>query len=594
MSENSIYELFTTVCETNPDKVAYRYKSGGSWQLVTWQQQQEACKKISKSLMALGVGKDHKVNILSQTRLEWVQVDFATASICAVIVGIYASNLPEDCAYIINHSDAVLLFVENQEQLDKIIAVQNNLPKLKHIVLIDGNPPADADEVMGWDDFLAKGKKVSDEEFLARTKEVQSNDLASIVYTSGTTGVPKGVKLTHENLLFTSWSAVESLALQPDYETLLFLPLAHVFARIIVYFSLRGGVTINFAESIEKVGDNLKETQPHFFASVPRIFEKVYDKITSGAQDAGGLKLKIFNWALGIGRKVSHLKQQKEPVGVFLNFKNKLAIKLVFSKIQAGLGGRIEWTISGSAPLNQDIAEFFHACGILILEGIGMTENTSFTNVNRADNNKFGTCGQPGPGIEQKIAEDGEVLFRGKNVMKGYYKNSEATAATVDKDGWLYTGDIGEIDDEGFLKITDRKKDLIITAGGKNIAPTRVERIMRTSRYLSQVMAFGDRKKYLTAVVTLDREQVEGWAVRSGIENDNWEALCKNPKVQKLIDDEVQDKNKQLASFETIKKVCITPTEFSIEGGELTASMKVKRKVVVEKYRKQLEALYEE
>ena len=594
MSERSIYTLFASVCDKNPEKVAYRYKAENAWHDITWQANKTICQDISKGLMALGVNKDDKVNILSNTRPEWLQIDMATVSIGAVVVGIYASNLPEDCAYIINHSDAVILFAENQDQLDKIMQVQKELPKLKYIVLLEGNPPADANEVLRWEDFLAKGKKISDDEFVARTQEVEPGDLASIVYTSGTTGVPKGAMLTHDNLLFTSWSASESLAVQPHFETLLFLPLAHVFARIIVYLCLREGLTINFAESIEKVGENLKETRPHFFASVPRIFEKVYDKITSGAQDAGGLKLKIFNWSLAAGMEVSKRLQKKQSVGGLLAVKNAIANKLVFSKIQAALGGRVQWTISGAAPLNITIAEFFHACGVTILEGIGMTENTSFTNVNRYDNNKFGTVGQPGPGVEQRIAEDGEVLYRGRNVMKGYYKNPEATAAAIDSEGWLYTGDIGEIDSEGFLKITDRKKDLIITAGGKNIAPQRVEKTMRTSRYVSQVLVFGDKKKFLTAVFTLDKDQVAAWAVKHGIDYNSWQELCQSPQVRDLMQSEVQEKNKELASFETIKKIYIAPADFSIEGGELTASLKVKRKVVTEKYRDELEALYTE
>lgn len=594
MSERSIYTLFASVCDKNPEKVAYRYKAENAWHDITWQANKTICQDISKGLMALGVNKDDKVNILSNTRPEWLQIDMATVSIGAVVVGIYASNLPEDCAYIINHSDAVILFAENQDQLEKIMQVQKELPKLKYIVLLEGNPPADANEVLRWEDFLAKGKKISDDEFVARTQEVEPGDLASIVYTSGTTGVPKGAMLTHDNLLFTSWSASESLAVQPHFETLLFLPLAHVFARIIVYLCLREGLTINFAESIEKVGENLKETRPHFFASVPRIFEKVYDKITSGAQDAGGLKLKIFNWSLATGMEASKLLQKKQSVDGLLAVKNAIANKLVFSKIQAALGGRVQWTISGAAPLNITIAEFFHACGVTILEGIGMTENTSFTNVNRYDNNKFGTVGQPGPGVEQRIAEDGEVLYRGRNVMKGYYKNPEATAAAIDSEGWLYTGDIGEIDSEGFLKITDRKKDLIITAGGKNIAPQRVEKTMRTSRYVSQVLVFGDKKKFLTAVFTLDKDQVAAWAVKHGIDYNSWQELCQSPQVRDLMQSEVQEKNKELASFETIKKIYIAPADFSIEGGELTASLKVKRKVVTEKYRDELEALYTE
>jgi len=592
MLEKSIYESFNNVCEKNKGKIAYRYKKGIDWKPVTWGEHQETCKKISKSLMALGIEKGDKVNILSQTRLEWIQVDIATVNIGAIIVGIYANYLPDDCAYIINHSDAVVLFVEDQEQLDKIFKVRNNLPDLKHIVIIDGESSG-AEGVMTWQEFITKGINVTDNEFLARTVEMRPGDVASIVYTSGTTGVSKGAMLTHENLVFTSWSVIQSLLIEPHFETILFLPLAHVFARVIVYVCMRAAITVNIGESIEKAPDNLKEIRPHFFASVPRAYEKTYIRITSSVQDAGGIKYRIFKWALGVGYAVSKLQQQKRPVKGLLAFKHKLANKLVFSKIQAALGGNIVYTISGAAPLNKVIAEFFHACGILILEGIGMTENTSFSNVNRYDNYKFGTVGQLGPEIEQKIAPDGEVQFRGKNVMLGYYKSPEETADTIDKDGWLYTGDIGQIDEDGFLRITDRKKDLIITSGGKNVAPQRVEKTMLTSRYIGQVVVYGDQKKYLTGVATLDQDQVKDWATKHGIPFSSWEELCKHSKVVELIDNEVQEKNETLSSFETLKKVLIVPNEFSIDSGELTALLKVKRHVVTENYRAQLDMLYE-
>lgn len=593
MLEKSIFELFKNVCEKNKDKVAYRYKDGTEWKPVTWGEHQETCKKISKSLMALGIGKDDKVNILSWTRLEWIQVDIATVSIGAVTVGIYHSSLPDDCAYIINHSDAVVLIVENQDQLDKISQVRNNLPHLKHIVIIDGEPSG-TEGVMTWQEFMSNGMNVTDDEFLVRTAEIRPGDVASLVYTSGTTGIPRGAMITHENLVFTSWSVLQSILVQPHFETLLFMPLPHVFARIIVYVCMRAGVTVNIGESIDKTGDNLKEVRPHFFATSPRLYERAYVRITSNLQDAGGIKYKLFKWALRVGYAVSRLQQQKRPVAGLLAFKHKLANKLVFSKIQAFLGGNLVYAVSGAAPLNKTLAEFFHACGILILEGLGMTENTSFTNVNRYDNYKFGTVGSLGPEIEQKIAPDGEVLFRGKNVMLGYYKNPEETAETIDKDGWLYTGDIGVIDADGFLRITDRKKDIIITSGGKNVAPQRVENIMQTSRYIGQVVVYGDRKKYLTGVVTLDQDQVKEWAVKHGIQFSSWEELCKHPKVVELINNEVQEKNKSLSSFETLKKVLIAPNEFSVKSGEQTSSLKIKRKVVTEKYKAQLEALYED
>ena len=593
MLEKSIYELFKNVCEKNKDKVAYRYKDGTDWKPVTWGEHREACKKISKSLMALGIEKDDKVNILSWTRLEWIQLDMATVSIGAVTVGIYHSSLPEDCAFLINHSDAVILIVENQDQLDKITKVRKNLPQLKHIVIIDGEPSG-AEGVMTWQEFMLKGENVTDDEFLARTKEIQPGDVASLIYTSGTTGIPKGSMITHENVVFTSWSVLESILVEPHFETVLSLPLPHVFARIIVYVCIRAAVTINIGESIEKAGENLREVGPHFFASSPRGYEKAYVKITSNAQDAGGIKYKIFKWALKVGYAVSRFQQQKKPVTGLLAFKHKLANKLVFSKVQAALGGNIVYAISGAAPLNKALAEFFHACGILILEGLGMTENTSFTNLNRYDNYKFGTVGTLGPEIEQKIMPDGEVLFRGKNNMLGYYKNPEETEETIDKDGWLYTGDIGVIDDDGFLRITDRKKEIIVTSGGKNVAPQRVENVMLTSRYIGQVVAYGDRKKYLTGVVTINQDQVGEWATKQDIPFGNWEELSKHPKVVKLIDNEVQEKNKSLSSFETLKKIIIAPNEFSVESGEQTSSLKVKRQIVIDKYRTQLDALYED
>jgi long-chain acyl-CoA synthetase len=380
--------------------------------------------------------------------------------------------------------------------------------------------------------------------------------------------------------------------LRSDFTTLLFLPMAHVFARLLVYFCLRNGITIAFAESIEKVADNLKEVRPHFIASVPRIFVKIYTKVMSGVQQAGGLKAKLFQWALHAGYEVSRMQQKKQAVPPLLAVKHALANKLVLHKIQDAFGGRLIWAVSGAAPLNKSVAEFFHACGVLILEGIGMTENSSFSNVNRYDDNKFGTVGPVGPGIEMKLAPDGEILFRGPNVMKGYFKNAAATSATIDADGWLYSGDVGEIDADGFLRITDRKKDLIITAGGKNIAPQRIEKIICTSPFISQAMAFGDRKHYVTALITLNPESISAWAEAQGIEFKNLEELARHPQIRDLIEREVNEKNKELASYESVKKIRILPKDFSIAGGELTPTLKVKRKVVTEKYRTTLEEMY--
>ena len=591
MDHQSIYQLFQEITTVNGSKLAFQHKKGGHWFDVTWTEARETVTRISKALIALDVAKGDRVCILSGTRLEWSLADLGIVSCGGATVGIYHSLLPQDCAYIINHCDAELIFVEDGEQLAKVEEVRADLPNLRQIVIFDGESDA-ASSVLSWDDFQDKGAAISDEQAAARGEEVGSEDLASLVYTSGTTGVPKGAMITNGNLLFTSQSVIDSVYLMPHFKTLMFLPLAHVFARLIAYTCLRYPAPMAFAEDFTTVPQNLKEIRPHFMASVPRLYEKAQDKIFAGVEEAGGLKKALFNWSVGVGRKVSALQLAKKPIPGGLALQHRIADKLVLHKVKDAMGGRLEWAISGAAPLNKAIGEFFHACGVNILEGIGMTENTSFSHVNRFDNNRFGTVGQPGVGVEAKIAADGEVLIRGKNVMKGYFKSEEATAETIDNEGWLYTGDIGEIDEDGFLRITDRKKDLIITAGGKNVAPQRIEQIMRTSPYIAQAVTIGDRKKYLSALITLDPDSIQRWAVEKGLGEKGLEELASDPKVRELIQAEVEERNKELASYETIKRFEILPRDFSIEDGELTPTMKVKRKVVAEKYKAQIEALY--
>lgn len=593
MDHQSIYQLFQEVTTVNGSKLAFQHKKGGAWFDITWTEARESVTRVSKALIAMDVAKGDRVCISSGTRLEWSLCDYGIVSCGAVTVGIYHSLLPADCAYIINHCDAEVLFLEDGSQLEKVMEIRGDLPKLRQIVLFEGDSDP-ANKILGWEDFLDKGAQITDEQAQERGDEVASDDMASIVYTSGTTGVPKGAMITNGNLLFTSQSVVDSVNLAPYYKTLMFLPLAHVFARLIAYTCLRYPAPMAFAEDFTTIGVNLKEIRPHFIASVPRVYEKAQDKILAGVEEAGGVKKILFNWAVGVGRKVSEKKLGKQPVTGMLAMQHKLAEKLVLHKISDAMGGRLEWAISGAAPLNKSIGEFFHACGVNILEGIGMTENTSFSHVNRLDNNRFGTVGQPGPGIEARIAEDGEVLIRGKNVMKGYFKNDEATAETIDEDGWLLTGDIGEIDDNGFLRITDRKKDLIVTAGGKNVAPQRIEQIMRTSPFIGQVVAIGDKRKFISALITLDPDAITHWAVEKGLGDKEAEALAAEPKVRELIEGEVAERNKQLASYESIKQFHILPRDFTIEGGELTPTMKVKRKVVTTRYQSEIDALYPE
>ena len=589
----NVHEMLKENVDRLGDQVAYRSISdNGEMDAVSWNDFYDEVRRAGKSLIALGVGKDDKANILSYSNYRWVLTDLAAASIGSCAVGIYHSLLAKDVAHIVNHSDAVLVFAEDESQLAKLMEIRAEIPDVRKVILFSGAAPAD-DWVITYDEFLELGADVSDDALEARIADVEAGDVATIVYTSGTTGVPKGAVLTHDNLTFTAQSCYHSFYSKEGDVTLLFLPLAHVFARTCVFAALYMGATTVFARRMDTISEDFKIARPHWFPSVPRVFEKVHTKIISGAQAKGGLALKIFNWSVKVGSQVSDLKLDKKPIPPLLGLKYGLATKLVFSKVQEALGGRVRWCISGAAPINPEIAKFFHGAGVLVLEGIGMTENTSFTNINRYDNYRFGWVGPTGPGIEQKTLDDGEVLYRGRNVMREYYKMPAETAETLTPDGWQHTGDLGEIDDEGFLKITGRKKDLIVTAGGKNVAPSAIEGLIATSKYISQVCVIGDRQKYLTALITIDADNVRAFAEKKGIATDNLDQLLKNEVVNDLIRSVVEEKNTELASFESIKDFRLLD-EFSIENGLLTPTLKVKRNVAMEQFADVIEEMYRE
>ena len=587
----NVHEMLKETVDRFGDRTAYRsIFDDGEMDATSWNDFYDEVRRAGKSLIALGVGKDDKANILSYSNYRWVLTDLAAASIGSCAVGIYHSLLAKDVAHIVRHSDAVLVFAEDESQLAKLMEIRAEIPDVRKVILFSGAAPAD-DWVITYDEFLELGADVSDDVLEARIADVEAGDVATIVYTSGTTGVPKGAVLTHDNLTFTAQSVYHSVESEDGDVTLLFLPLAHVFARACVFTALFSGATTVFARRMDTIAEDFRIARPHWFPSVPRVYEKVHTKIISGAQAKGGLALKIFNWACRVGLQVSDLKVAKRPIPPLLGLKYGLATKLVFSKVQEALGGRVRWCISGAAPINPDIARFFHAAGVLIVEGIGMTENTSFTNLNRYDNYRFGWVGPTGPGIEQKTLEDGEVLYRGRNVMREYYKMPAETAETLTPDGWQHTGDLGEIDDEGFLKITGRKKDLIVTAGGKNVAPSAIEGLIATSKYISQVCVIGDRQKYLTALITIDADNVRAFAEKKGIATDNLDQLLMNREVNELIRSVVEEKNTELASFETIKDFRLLD-EFSIENGLLTPTLKVKRNVAMEQFADVIEEMY--
>jgi long-chain acyl-CoA synthetase len=418
------------------------------------------------------------------------------------------------------------------------------------------------------------------------------DDVATIVYTSGTTGPPKGVVQTHGNHIAALDSAAKTTGISEGDVHLLFLPLAHSFARLESFIGVHRGLTTAFAEHIDKLRDNLPEVRPHFICSVPRVFEKVYAGVLAKAEAGSPLKKKIFHWAVGVGKEVSRLKQSGKPVPGLLAFKYRLATKLVFSKMQAALGGRLRFAVSGGAPLSREIAEFFHAAGILILEGYGLTETCPVLTNNREDQFKFGSVGLPLPGVEIRIASDGEILGRGGNIAKGYFKKPDATAEVFLADGWFATGDIGTLDPDGFLFITDRKKDLIVTAGGMNIAPQNIENLLKGDPFVSQVMVYGDRRPYPVALITLNPDELAAFAKAEGILTPDPAALAKHPKVVERVSRIVEERNTELQSYAKIKKFSILANDFTVENGFLTPTLKVKRKVIRDQFQDTIEQLY--
>jgi long-chain acyl-CoA synthetase len=590
----NVHAMLSHTVARFPDGTSYTsiLPDGGA-ESRSWTEFAAEVRRVGKSLIALGVGKNDKANIVSYSCYRWVLTDIALVSVGSVTVGIYHSLLAKDIGYIVEHSDAVLVFAEDPVQAAKLVELRDRLPAVRKVVLFKGEPPTDDGWTITYDDFLELGREVTDQALDARIADVGPADVAAIVYTSGTTGVPKGAVLTHDNITFTAQSVFGSASINPDDTALLFLPLAHIFARTCVFTALFAGCTTVFARAIDTIAEDFKTARPHWFPSVPRIYEKVHSKILAGANAKGGVALKLFNWACSVGDRVSDHLLAKQPVPLGTRLQYAIATKLVFAKVQAALGGRVRWCISGAAPLDPSIGKFFHAAGVLILEGIGMTENTSFTNINREDDYRFGWVGPTGPGIEQKTAPDGEVLYRGRNVMREYYKMPEETAETITPDGWQHTGDLGEIDDVGFLKITGRKKDLIVTAGGKNVAPSAIEGLVATSPYISQVCVIGDRRRYLTALITVDEANIRAFAAERGLAAESLAELLASPEVQRLIRGIVEEKNRELASFETIKDFRLLE-EFSIENGLLTPTLKVKRNVAMERFAGLIDGMYAE
>ena len=597
MADDTLAKLFWSRVERSAGQPAQQFKQGGAWQTRTWREVGDVVREVALGLIALGRQKGEAVALLSASRAEWVQADFAIFSAGCVTVPVYPSYPPDLVAYVIKDSGARTVFVEDASQLAKVLEARDKVPQLENIVVMSGYEAAQPPKsVMTWETLRRLGRDNAEAHKSTLAERVAStgpDDVASIVYTSGTTGPPKGVVQTHGNHIAALTASKEATPVEEGWVHLLFLPLAHSFARLESFLGVAHGLTTAFAENMDKIRDNLVETRPHFICSVPRVFEKVYAGVLAAAQAGSPVKRRIFQWAVAVGKDVSRHQQRGQPVPGGLEIKRKIAHALVFSKLHARLGGRLQWAVSGGAPLARDIAEFFHAAGILLLEGYGLTETCPALTFNRPSRYKFGSVGQALPNITLKIAPDGEILARGPNVAtRGYYKQPEATREVFEPEGWFHTGDIGRIDEEGFLFITDRKKDLIVTAGGMNIAPQNIENLLKADPFISQVMVHGDRRPYPVALITLNAEELSKFAREQGVLTTDAAALVRHPKIVERVSRTVEEKNTNLQSYAKIKKFSILADDFTLEGGELTPTLKVKRKVVSEKYKKELEALY--
>lgn len=564
---------------------AYLVETDTGWHEISWPEADERVQAYANGLLALGVRKGDRFAILARNSLDWGLMDFALARIGAVTVPVYASSAARDVGYVVGHSESVGIVCEDAEQLAKVSAVRDEVAALEHALTF-----ADLDGLADSGRAFAAAHPTA---LADVTETIGEDDLFTIIYTSGTTGPPKGCMLSHRNYyVMASISDRMSTSYYREGDVmLLYLPLAHNFGRMMLLAGAYVGFTIAYLPDPLRVVDAALAVRPTVLPSVPRVYEKVHSAVQARFDEATGIRRRLVDWALPVGREVSRRESSGLPVPASLGARYRIADRLVFSKVRERLGGRLRIPISGGAPLAQEIAEFFDGVGIRIVEGYGLTECTTACATNVPDRYRFGTVGQPLPGFEVRIAEDGEILVRSETVFQGYYRDPEATAAVLGPDGWLRTGDVGELDEDGFLKITDRKKDILVTAGGKNVAPQNIENDLKTSKYVSQALVVGDRRPYVAALITLDPQELSRWAEVHGIGGD-MASLARDERVRVLVQSVVDDVNRERSRFEQVKRFAILPRDFTMEDGEVTPTLKVRRRAVVEHFAAEIEGLY--
>ena len=597
-NQTSIPALFRFRAQTLKNKVAMREKHFGIWRTFSWNQYYSDSARIGKAMMTLGLESGQTVSILADPCKEWLFFDLAAQCIGCVSCGIYATDSAPQILHICEDSDTTLLMVENEEQLDKYLAVEEQLPNIHTVVVLDSTGLADLDhpKVIMLEQFYRLGDEANEDlesEWNRRIDNAEPNDTAILVYTSGTTGAPKGAMLSHRNIIFIAHAFHEFYPITAEDDSVVYLPLCHVTERLLsVFLPLARCSTVNFIEGQDTAFENITEVSPTYFLGVPRIWEKMYSSITLRMKDATWFGRKALQMALSVGSRAADFEDKGLPVPAHVRLMHRAADLLVLNNIKVLLGlDRVRIGLTGAAPISPDLIGWFRALGVPLYEAFGQTENVAFACGNYRGQVRLGTVGKPPPGVELKTAEDGELLIRGPLVFKGYYKQALKTAETI-VDGWLYTGDIAEIDGDGFVKIVDRKKDIIITSGGKNISPSEIENQLKFSPYVTDAVVIGDRRKYLTCLVMIDNETVSQFAQENNVPFSDFKSLCATAEVQELIKSEIERINLSLAQAETLKKFRLIDKQLTVEDDELTASMKLKRNVVNEKYANLIDQMY--